>query len=374
MQLKELQNNWDQLGREDPLWAILSMPDKIHNKWDLGEFFKTGIEEIQGVIELAGSLGVPLARTRALDFGCGVGRLTQALCRHFEKCCGIDLAPSMIKQAKEYNRYGARCEYYRNETDGLPIFQNESFDFIYSSLVLQHMNPGYSKKYIEEFLRILSPGGALVFQLPAELRPPAQPADVESVALPDSAFRARIKPHRRSLTATRNSRIEVVVTVTNLSSFTWPSAAASPIWPVRLGNHWLYGNGDLLQRDDERAPLEHDLGPMEETQMRLVVNTPADPGEYVLELDIVQEQIAWFGDKGSEVVRIKANIGDSGPSHAARQKGLAKIEMYGVARDEVVQTITRAGGEIRDIQEDSGAGPEWLSFRYFVTKPKLVTL
>ena len=372
MQLKELQKNWDQLGREDPLWAILSMPDKINNKWEIGEFFKTGIEEIEGVIRHAGSLGAPLKRTRALDFGCGVGRLTQALCRYFENCCGVDLAPSMIKQARKYNQYGARCEYYRNETDGLPIFQNESFDFIYSSLVLQHMKPGYSKKYIEEFLRILSPGGALVFQLPAELRPAGQPTDVESVVLPESAFRARIKPHRRSLTAARGSRIEVGVTVTNLSSFTWPSAAASPIYPVRLGNHWLDGAGDLLLRDDERAPLERDLGPMEETEMRLVVNAPADPGEYVLELDMVQEQIAWFGDKGSEVVRIRVNIGDSGSSHAAPRRGLAKIEMYGVARDEVVQTVTRAGGQILDIQEESGAGPEWLSFRYFVTKRKLV--
>ena len=119
--------------------------------------------------------------------------------------------------------------------------------------------------------------------------------------------------------------------------------------------------------------MEHDLGPMQETEMRLVVNAPADPGEYVLELDMVQEQIAWFGDKGSEAVRIRVSVEDSGSSHAAPRKGLAKIEMYGVARDEVVQTVTSAWGEILEIQEESGAGPEWLSFRYFVTKRKLGT-
>ena len=48
-----------------------------------------------------------------------------------------------------------------------------AFDFVYSSLVLQHMKPEYSQNYIKEFLRILAPGGLVYFQLPAEQEKPA---------------------------------------------------------------------------------------------------------------------------------------------------------------------------------------------------------
>ena len=39
---EELQKNWDHLGQEDPLWAILSDPEKKVGKWDITEFFDTG--------------------------------------------------------------------------------------------------------------------------------------------------------------------------------------------------------------------------------------------------------------------------------------------------------------------------------------------
>ncbi|MGB2888943.1 MAG: class I SAM-dependent methyltransferase, partial [Candidatus Acidiferrales bacterium] len=42
------------------------------------------------------------------------------------------------------------------------------FDFIYSSFTLQHMAPRYAKGYLREFMRVLAPGGVLVFNLPSE--------------------------------------------------------------------------------------------------------------------------------------------------------------------------------------------------------------
>ena len=74
----------------------------------------------------------------------------------------------MIKLVKRYNRHGQRCRYYLNERADLRLFESESFDVIYSSLVLQHMTPTYAKSYIKEFLRVLVPGGLLVFQFPGE--------------------------------------------------------------------------------------------------------------------------------------------------------------------------------------------------------------
>ena len=44
------------------------------------------------------------------------------------------------------------------------------------------------------------------------------------------------------------------------------------------------------------------------------------------------------------------------------------MEMYGVARSEVLETIAGAGGELVGELTDSTAGPEWTSYLYFVTK------
>ncbi|MEO7862527.1 MAG: hypothetical protein ABIU05_19265 [Nitrospirales bacterium] len=51
MELNELQKNWNQLGKQDPLWAILTQQDKKGNKWTPDEFFETGRREIAYVME-----------------------------------------------------------------------------------------------------------------------------------------------------------------------------------------------------------------------------------------------------------------------------------------------------------------------------------
>jgi len=168
MDLKELQSNWNTFGRKDPLWAIMTWPDKKGNQWQLREFFELGEKEIKGVLDHLKLLGVSVQGGRALDFGCGVGRLTQALAQHFDEAIGVDIAPSMINLANQYNRHGSRCRYCLNEVDNLGLFPSEKFDFIYTNIVLQHMVSVYSKSYIREFVRVLKPRGVLVFQLPSE--------------------------------------------------------------------------------------------------------------------------------------------------------------------------------------------------------------
>ena len=51
MRLDDVQQNWNQLGNSDPLWAILSHPDKRGQAWDADEFFATGRQEIDDLLE-----------------------------------------------------------------------------------------------------------------------------------------------------------------------------------------------------------------------------------------------------------------------------------------------------------------------------------
>jgi len=168
LSLKDLQENWDKFGKIDPLWSILTDPHKKGNKWQIDEFFETGIKEIEKVMEYVESLDVSIRYKKALDFGCGVGRLTQALAKYFDEVHGVDIAPSMIELANKYNQYDSKCNYHLNEEDNLNLFSNNVFDFIYTNITLQHMKPKYAKNYINEFLRILSSNGLLIFQIPSE--------------------------------------------------------------------------------------------------------------------------------------------------------------------------------------------------------------
>jgi SAM-dependent methyltransferase len=165
--LEEIKNVWNEFGRKDPLWAVLTEPDKKGQKWDPKEFFRIGAEEIASVMNHVASLAVDLSRKRALDFGCGVGRLTRALSPYFDEVIGVDISSSMLDNARRLNPDLDPGRFVINERDDLSQFGDDYFDFIYSNITLQHFDPTYSVRYIKEFMRILAPGGMLVFQLPA---------------------------------------------------------------------------------------------------------------------------------------------------------------------------------------------------------------
>ncbi len=167
MTLKRTKRNWELFGRNDPLVAILTDPERAETGWDVDEFFLSGRTEVAAHLRDLAAVGIPVARERALDFGCGVGRLTQALCDHFEQCDGVDIATSMIEGARRQNGVGPRCRYHVNDAPDLSVFGDGTFDFVLSIIVLQHIPPVVSKRYIGEFVRVLRPGGVAVFQAPA---------------------------------------------------------------------------------------------------------------------------------------------------------------------------------------------------------------
>jgi SAM-dependent methyltransferase len=164
--VERLSREWDELARGDPLWEVLSDPDRRDGRWQLDEFFASGEQEVGAVLERAGELGRPERREAALDFGCGVGRLTRALSRHFGRCVGVDVSSQMVEQARKLNADRDNLEFVVNVAPDLAAFDSDSFDLVYSSKVLQHMPSGAQAcAYTAEFLRLVRPGGIAVFQL-----------------------------------------------------------------------------------------------------------------------------------------------------------------------------------------------------------------
>src|SRR4029450_1971208 len=106
---------------EDPLWAVYVAPGTKGGKWDVDAFFALGREEVDGVFAEFQRLGLSPGRQRALDFGCGVGRLSQALAEHVDEVIGIDISPTMLEKARELDRSGGRCPLVRKAASDLRV-------------------------------------------------------------------------------------------------------------------------------------------------------------------------------------------------------------------------------------------------------------
>jgi SAM-dependent methyltransferase len=361
--LDDLQRHWNEWGRRDPYWAIISRPDRRGNKWELEEFLRTGIDEIDALLAWMQELGVTVHSGRALDFGCGVGRLTQGLARTFAECDGVDIAPSMIERAVALNQFGDRCSYHVNDRDDLALFDDGVFDLIYSDIVLQHIAPEYSAKYVREFTRVLAPGGVAVFQLPSHpLGAGEQNARLPSVA--DDAFRAEIVPADTALEIEAGVISEIAVSVRNASGAPWPADRY-----VNLGNHWREPSGAMLQLDDGRAMIGATVQPGEMVDLTLEMQVPTDPGAYLLELDLVIEGVTWFADRGSPTATIPVDVVPRGEANAPGTPFVPVMEIHGIPRADVEATLGAGGLQIVTVQAtDKAAG--WNDYWYVAVKPE----
>jgi SAM-dependent methyltransferase len=372
--LEDLRRTWETLGREDPLWAVLSNPNKRNNRWDPEEFFRTGEADIADLLDDLDRHGLQINRGRCLDFGCGVGRLTQALCGYFERVDGIDIAQSMVDRARQLNRHGERCQYHLNVRNDLALFEDATFDFVYSVIVLQHMAPEYAEAYIGEFVRVLVPAGIAVFQVPSRFIGPQ--------ALPEPGHQAELRLAAPGVLPrlAAGSPCVLTIEVKNTSPVQWRSSAL-----LTVGNHWLDDQGRMISFDDGRIAIAGELNPGELSVVELPIRAPMRGGRYTIEVDMVEEGVAWFATKGSPTLaipvevdpppratvplrkirdltgRVRRRFADAGP-----QPG--PFEMHALPRESVVGAVESGGGEVCAVEECDVSGPGWENYRYFVRR------
>jgi SAM-dependent methyltransferase len=213
--MQRQRRDWDEIGNLDGLWAILSDPEKRHGAWDVDEFLQTGPREIDAVLRRAGQWRVPVGHGRALDFGCGVGRVTGALRAHFDTCLGLDISDAMVSHARRLHPDMEPAAFLTLAEAPLPRISDQAFDFIYCSLVLQHMR---DRRVIEatliDFTRLLNKGGLLVFQLPSAIplrrRIQARPrlyGALRSAGVPHGMLYTRLGLHPIRMTGIAESEV-----------------------------------------------------------------------------------------------------------------------------------------------------------------------
>lgn len=167
--MKRQIEQWTAIGATDPYWGVLADPARKHGGWRADEFYATGEREIEAVFARLAALGFAEVPAVALDFGCGVGRLTRALARRCGEVVGVDVSEPMLAKATA-EVPASNVRFVLNQTAGLSFLPDRSVDFIYSNIVLQHLGRREQRRYITEFCRVLAAGGVMIFQVPSHPR------------------------------------------------------------------------------------------------------------------------------------------------------------------------------------------------------------
>jgi ubiquinone/menaquinone biosynthesis C-methylase UbiE len=152
-------NAWEWFGKNDPYYGVLSGTEYRKNNLSaetLEQFFETGHAHVDRVLNIASTHFGAVRMESCLDFGCGVGRLVVPFASRFKKVVGVDVSPSMIKEAADNcERFGiGNAQFARTLTD-----VSDSFDLVHSYIVLQHMPVSKGFAAMDTLIRKTKPGG-----------------------------------------------------------------------------------------------------------------------------------------------------------------------------------------------------------------------
>jgi SAM-dependent methyltransferase len=159
--LDRMRREWNERAREDPHYYV------AFGRREQGdaEFFATAADVVRGLRAEIKRLP-PARRLRALEIGCGPGRLMRPLSGEFAEIHGTDVSDEMIRLAAEKLRDIPHAYAHHTGKSDLSIFPDEWFDFVYSYAVFQHIpSREVVLGYLTEARRVLKAGGILRCQI-----------------------------------------------------------------------------------------------------------------------------------------------------------------------------------------------------------------
>ncbi len=154
--------DWIKLGELDPYFGVLS-DDKYKtsnmNTQSKDFFYESGQNHISKIKVIVDEHFPSMRYGMALDFGCGVGRITLALAQKFSNVVGVDVSQAMLREARtESTDRGIKNVDYVCSENAFKLEKNK-FDFVHTYIVLQHIPPVYGYRYIEQMIDALRTDG-----------------------------------------------------------------------------------------------------------------------------------------------------------------------------------------------------------------------
>jgi len=140
------------------------------------------------------------------------------------------------------------------------------------------------------------------------------PISRAAAPLPNSGFKAQLTLSEPPLKLRTGQKEVITVKVKNASDVVWRQRGGEinerpdNKFYIAVGNRWLDKDGKPTSETEGHNGISKDLKPGEEAEMTLQITAPKEPGEYTLSLDMVQEGVAWFGEKGSPTTKVKVTV------------------------------------------------------------------
>ena len=143
-------SEWERWGSSDPYFGVLTnarFRRQNLNQDSINEFFESGAHDIHRVLERCRfHIDPSFSPARALDFGCGVGRLVVPLAKIADHVVGLDVSESMLTEARQNcERYGVGNVTLLKSNDNLSALEG-LFDLVHSYIVFQHIPPERGKR------------------------------------------------------------------------------------------------------------------------------------------------------------------------------------------------------------------------------------
>jgi SAM-dependent methyltransferase len=160
---RRMRSDWNRRARFDPRYYVAL--GRRNQSW---EGFLRGAEEL--VLGLERELPRISSQTAAaarlaLEIGCGPGRLMLPLSRNFHEIHGVDVSPRMVQLARQNLAVISRAHVHTADGISLRYFEDDSFDFVYSYAVFQHIpSRDVVFNYMKETRRVLRTGGVARMQ------------------------------------------------------------------------------------------------------------------------------------------------------------------------------------------------------------------
>jgi 2-polyprenyl-3-methyl-5-hydroxy-6-metoxy-1,4-benzoquinol methylase len=155
---------WEYYGKHHPYYGVLSYSEfraGVLDEQAKEKFFASGVEVVDSFIARAERAFGALRYETALDYGCGVGRLTRRLAERFRQVIGVDISSEMLEEARR------NLSAYGNVTlQQVSSDSNTALDFVLSKIVFQHIPAGEGFRILERLATQLSPGGVGILDLP----------------------------------------------------------------------------------------------------------------------------------------------------------------------------------------------------------------
>lgn len=162
---------WETWGAENPYFSVIATEEFDSKNVDtnaIDRFYQSGKGDITTIFQYLNENEITIdPNWKVMDFGSGLGRLSASLAKEFHEVVGVDISQNHINIARNnmkmmgYNN----VEFFNLNEKPLESFKN-SFDFIVTLLVLQHIPVDELALTLSTLMQNLKPNGIIAFQIP----------------------------------------------------------------------------------------------------------------------------------------------------------------------------------------------------------------